>query len=71
MTFDEYFERNVAPTLPNDIPPQLRDAARAQLAQCWNEAISAAWNASKGPLINMPVVASQVADCLNSVKVNP
>jgi hypothetical protein len=43
MTFDEWYSRNVAPTLPNDIPPALRQAARESMVACWNAAINACY----------------------------
>ena len=42
MNFDDWYSANVAPTLPNDIPKKLRDAAREQMARCWNAALDAA-----------------------------
>ena len=41
MTFDEWYSANIAPTLPNDVPQKLLEAARAQMARCWNAAIDA------------------------------
>lgn len=49
MTFDEWYSANVAPTLPNDIPQPLRDAARASMASCWNAAIDAIWSTKGAP----------------------
>ena len=41
MTFDQWYSANVAPTLPTDIPPALRKAARESMAACWNAALDA------------------------------
>ena len=40
MTFSDWYAANVEPTLPSDCPPQLRTAAREQMARCWNAALS-------------------------------
>jgi len=46
MNFDDWYSANVAPTLPNDIPKKLRQAAREQMARCWNAALNEAISAS-------------------------
>lgn len=48
MTFTEWYAQNVEPTLPNDIPSQLREAAREQMARCWNAALDAVNEAGGG-----------------------
>ena len=44
MTFDEWYSANIAPTIPTDIPPVLRQAARESMAACWNAALDAVLN---------------------------
>jgi hypothetical protein len=41
MTFDDWYAANIARDLPADIPKFAREAARAQMARCWNAALEA------------------------------
>jgi hypothetical protein len=40
--FESWYSREVAPKLPNDLPPQIRQASKEAMAACWNAALDAA-----------------------------
>jgi len=40
--FDDWYNANIAPTLPHDLPGHIRQAARLPLIACWNAAIEVA-----------------------------
>jgi len=68
MNFDDWYSANVAPTLPNDIPKKLRQAAREQMARCWNAALEAAEKHSY-PIAQLIASRAVAVDELEDMKV--
>jgi hypothetical protein len=80
VTFSEWYASNIEPAViqnANQLPdPEQRalvlKAARESMAACWNAAVEASWGSLVGtPLPGIELLASQICDAMNAIKVKP